>query len=178
MCKWEGKRGGLLSPGAEPVCRVTVCPSGGWGPAAAGNPRPGLNPRDWPARGQDRPTGSALGAQAAGAHGQRGCPEALTFRTVQGGAGAGSLRQCPAPSAPKRWLPAPAGGDCQFQLAQLGCLRCPGLRTRLLPANQERRSEVPSPLPCLLSWGWDGLAGSEGQAGASAPRPGPWQGPP
>lgn len=175
--RWEGKLGGLLSPGAEPVCVVAVRPSGGWGPVAAGNPRPGLSPGDWPAWEQDRvgrgrPTGSTLGTQAAGTHSSEAVwvPPGTRFQDSLGRGRAGRLRQS--------WLPPHPSAGRLLQPAQLSSLWCPGLRMRLLPANQERRSEVPSPLPCWPPRGWDGPAGSEGQAGTLAPRPGPWQGPP
>lgn len=174
--RWEGKLGSLLSPGAEPVCVVAVRPSRGWGPAAAGNPKPGLSPGDWPAWGQDwvgrgRPTGSALGTQAAGQlRGSVGAPR----HSLSGQSGAGPGWEAQAVPGSLRSLSA----SRLLQPAQLSSLWCPGLRMRLLPANQEIRSEVTSPLPCRLSWGWDGPAGSEGQAGALASRPGLWQGPP
>lgn len=116
VCRWEGTLGGLSSPGAEPVCTVAVRPSGGWGPAVAGNPRPSLSPGDWPARGQDRPTGSTLGAPAAGAHSSAGAAWVLPGACFQASPGRGRGREAQAvssslrtPSAGRLRLPVPAG---------------------------------------------------------------------
>ena len=116
LCSWEGKLGSLLSPGAGPVCVVAVRPSGRWGPAAAGNPRPGLSARDRPAwgrtgKGEAGPQAAPWGLrlQAHTAQRQRECPQALAFRTVLAGPGQGGSGSAQLPPHPERRSPVPAG---------------------------------------------------------------------